>query len=32
MNIDFETDYDMVKRVYDSEDIVDKPKTEELSK
>lgn len=30
--INFESDYDMIKRLYDSEDILDKPKTEELSK
>lgn len=32
MDIDFETDYEMVKRVYDSEDMFSKSKTEELSK
>lgn len=32
MNIDLENDYDMVKRVYDSEDILAKSKREELSK
>jgi hypothetical protein len=32
MNIDLENDYDMVKRVYDSEDILAKSKSEELSK
>ena len=30
--IDFEIDYDMVKRLYDSEDILAKSKSEELSK
>ena len=32
MNINSETDYEMVKRVYDSEDMFSKSKTEELSK
>lgn len=32
MDINFETDYEMVKRVYDSEDMFVKSKTEELSK
>jgi hypothetical protein len=32
MNIDLETDYEMVKRVYDSEDILAESKSEELSK
>ena len=31
-DIDFEADYEMVKRVYDSEDMFSKSKTEELSK
>jgi hypothetical protein len=30
--VDLENDYDMVKRVYDSEDILAKSKSEELSK
>ena len=32
MNINLENDYDIVKRVYDSEDILTKSKSEELSK
>lgn len=32
MNIDLENDYEMVKRVYDSEDILAESKSEELSK
>ena len=32
MDIDFETDYEMVKRVYDSEDIFVKGQSQELSK
>ena len=32
MNINLESDYEMVKRVYNSEDILQKSKSEELSK
>ena len=32
MDINFETDYEMVKRVYESEDILEKSKSKELTK